>query len=59
MRVAADATLTEGELIALCHAQVGPFKSPDCIHFLDELPKGPSGKIQRLKLADILAPQTT
>jgi len=24
------------------------------IHFLDELPKGPSGKIQRLKLADLI-----
>ena len=46
--------LTEAGLIALCHQRLGKFKSPDCIHFLDELPKGPSGKIQRLKLAALV-----
>ena len=44
-------TVTEAELIAMCQRRLGPFKSPDVIHFLEELPKGPSGKIQRLKLA--------
>jgi acyl-coenzyme A synthetase/AMP-(fatty) acid ligase len=42
------------ELIQLCRDRLGPFKSPDTIHLLDELPKGPSGKIQRLKLGDLL-----
>ena len=46
--------ISETELIALCQDRLGRFKSPDCIHFLDELPKGPSGKIQRLKLAALL-----
>ncbi|KIC43921.1 AMP-binding protein, partial [Tateyamaria sp. ANG-S1] len=46
--------LSETALIALCHARLGKFKSPDSIHFLDELPKGPSGKIQRLKLAEMI-----
>ena len=46
-------TLSEAALIALCRDRLGEFKAPDCIHFLDELPKGPSGKIQRLKLADL------
>ncbi|APX14061.1 AMP-binding protein [Tateyamaria omphalii] len=46
--------LSEAALIALCHARLGKFKSPDSIHFLDELPKGPSGKIQRLKLAELI-----
>ena len=59
-RVEAAVRLSEGsnvetdELIALCREKLGPFKSPDVIHFLDELPKGPSGKIQRLKLAKLL-----
>lgn len=48
------ATIAEQELIAICRERLGPFKTPDRIHVLDELPKGPSGKIQRLKLADIL-----
>ena len=42
---------SEEELIALCAREVGEFKAPERIHFLDELPKGPSGKVQRLKLA--------
>ncbi len=41
----------EKELMELCRREVGKFKSPDRIHFLPELPKGPSGKVQRLKLA--------
>ncbi len=49
--------LSEDALIALCKNRLGNFKSPDAIHFLDELPKGPSGKIQRLRLADLLAGQ--
>ena len=47
-------TLTQADLIALCADRLGPFKAPDEVHFMDELPKGPSGKIQRLKLADLL-----
>ncbi|WP_412766001.1 class I adenylate-forming enzyme family protein [Pseudooctadecabacter sp.] len=46
--------LSEAVLIALCHDRLGAFKSPDCIDFLPELPKGPSGKIQRLKLSDLV-----
>ncbi|WP_299675820.1 AMP-binding protein [uncultured Roseobacter sp.] len=46
--------LSEEALIALCRQRLGAFKSPECIHFMKELPKGPSGKIQRLKLAELL-----
>ncbi len=53
--VEADAGVTEADLIALCNKRLGSFKTPDRIHFLPELPKGPSGKIQRMKLADILS----
>jgi acyl-CoA synthetase (AMP-forming)/AMP-acid ligase II len=45
--------VTMEELIVLCHDKIGSFKSPDIIHFLPELPKGPSGKIQRMKLAQM------
>ena len=59
-RVEAAVRLREGSgvagdmLIALCTQSVGRFKAPDVVHILDELPKGPSGKIQRLKLAEML-----
>lgn len=46
--------LSEAALIALCQKRLGKFKAPDNIHFLKELPKGPSGKIQRLKLAALI-----
>ena len=45
---------TESELFELCVREVGKFKAPERIHFLDELPKGPSGKIQRLKLEELV-----
>jgi acyl-coenzyme A synthetase/AMP-(fatty) acid ligase len=34
------------------HRKLEKFKAPKAITFMDELPKGPSGKIQRLKLSE-------
>ncbi|PWU05653.1 MAG: hypothetical protein C5B47_08695, partial [Verrucomicrobia bacterium] len=42
----------ETELLAFCETRLGHFKTPSRIHFLQELPKGPSGKVQRLRLLD-------
>ena len=44
---------SEDELISHCVGNLGRHKAPKRIHVLDELPKGPSGKIQRLTLADV------
>jgi acyl-CoA synthetase (AMP-forming)/AMP-acid ligase II len=49
----AGSPVQESELLALCEQLLGQFKMPDRIHFLPELPKGPSGKIQRLKLVEM------
>jgi acyl-CoA synthetase (AMP-forming)/AMP-acid ligase II len=46
--------LAEADLLSMCQQRLGAFKSPERIHFMKELPKGPSGKIQRLKLSEIL-----
>ena len=54
VRLSDAAKSTEADLIALCASKVGAFKAPDRVHLMAELPKGPSGKIQRLKLAEIL-----
>lgn len=48
------ADVGEADLLALCEKRLGKFKTPDRIHFLPELPKGPSGKIQRIKLAELI-----
>ncbi len=44
----------EDDLLAHCVSRLGKFKSPDRVHVLEDLPKGPSGKVQRLKLHDMV-----
>ncbi|MEW6332837.1 MAG: AMP-binding protein [Thermodesulfobacteriota bacterium] len=46
--------LTEQALRDHCLQHLGRFKTPGKILFLPELPKGPSGKIQRLKCREFL-----
>ena len=58
-RVEAAVKLRDGSsvsaksLVELCNERLGKFKSPDRIYLLDDLPKGPSGKIQRRKVAEM------
>ncbi|MEM8750518.1 MAG: AMP-binding protein [Pseudomonadota bacterium] len=56
--VTSESILDERALIRLCEDAIGTFKAPDCVHFFAELPKGPSGKIQRLKLVELTAAST-
>jgi acyl-CoA synthetase (AMP-forming)/AMP-acid ligase II len=46
---------SEQELKLLCENAVGKVKTPKHIYFMDDLPKGPSGKILRLKLPDMIS----
>ena len=48
-------TISEDELRAFCKSRIGAYKTPDHIYFLADLPKGPSGKVQRMKLLDMLS----
>jgi long-chain acyl-CoA synthetase len=45
---------SEEDLRHHCNNELGRYKTPKIIRVLDELPKGPSGKIQRLNLTDLL-----
>ena len=54
VRVRDGSDLDAQALIEICQERLGKFKSPDTVHFMDDFPKGPSGKIQRLKLAALL-----
>ena len=54
VRLRRASTVTEAELLRHCRAVVGAFKSPDRVHFVEEFPTGPSGKIQRLRLPALL-----
>lgn len=49
-----DSSVSEQELIDFCNGKLGKVKTPRSIYFFDDLPKGPSGKVQRLKLVDQL-----
>ncbi len=43
----------EALLREFCTAQLGRYKTPKLIRFVKDLPRGPSGKVQRLKLIDL------
>lgn len=49
---------SEDELSELLRKKLGAFKTPRQIFFAPELPKGPSGKIQRLKLPELCLNKT-
>ena len=42
----------ERELLSFCENHLGYFKTPTRIYFVADLPKGPSGKVQRLRLTE-------
>ena len=43
----------EAELRAFCERTLGRYKTPGHFRFVDDVPRGPSGKVQRLKLAPL------
>jgi len=51
-----ERTLSRDEIDAHCLRELGRYKCPRYVRFVDELPKGPSGKVQRMKLAEGFAP---
>jgi acyl-coenzyme A synthetase/AMP-(fatty) acid ligase len=47
------AVCTEDELRSFCIEGLGRYKTPKRLRFVAELPRGPSGKVQRLKLLEL------
>ncbi|HVL08545.1 MAG TPA: long-chain fatty acid--CoA ligase, partial [Burkholderiaceae bacterium] len=47
-----ETQVSEEDLRVFCLERLGKYKTPQCIRILDDLPKGPSGKVQRLKIAE-------
>lgn len=52
--VVTDDSITEKELKAYCSEHLAEFKVPHQFHILPELPRGATGKLQRLKMAELL-----
>jgi long-chain acyl-CoA synthetase len=46
------ASCAENELREHCRRELGSYKTPARFRFVDDLPRGPSGKVQRLKLIE-------
>ncbi len=44
-------TATEEELMEHCRARLADFKCPKSIHFVEDIPKGPTGKLLKRELA--------
>ncbi len=44
-------TATEADVRAFAGERLADFKVPRKVLFLDEIPKGPTGKLQRIRLA--------
>jgi acyl-CoA synthetase (AMP-forming)/AMP-acid ligase II len=45
------ATATEDEVVGFCRQQLADFKCPKMVRFVKEIPKGPTGKLLKRKLA--------
>ena len=54
MTLKSDVVLDDEDFRAFCLRELGRYKAPRRWHVVAELPKGPSGKVQRLKLAELL-----
>ncbi|MBL8343447.1 MAG: AMP-binding protein [Rubrivivax sp.] len=55
-RGAAEEAALQRELLAHGEAELGRFKAPRLLRIVAELPRGPSGKVQRLKLVELFVP---
>ncbi len=47
-------TATADELIEFCRAHLADYKCPRSVRFLDEIPKGPTGKLLKRELSKLL-----
>lgn len=43
---------TENDLIEFCKKHLADFKCPKTVHFVDDIPKGPTGKLLKRELAE-------
>jgi long-chain acyl-CoA synthetase len=49
------ASVKEAEVLAFCRARLADFKCPKSIHFVSDIPKGPTGKLLKRELVKQLA----
>ena len=47
-------TISEQEVIEFCKARLADYKCPKTVHFVEDIPKGPTGKLLKRELAQML-----
>ncbi len=50
-----EADTTAQEVIDFCKARLADFKCPKTVHFVEDIPKGPTGKLLKRELAKMLS----
>lgn len=50
--VVAETELAQAEILAVCRAELAPYKVPTLVEFADDLPRTPVGKIDKRRLAE-------
>jgi long-chain acyl-CoA synthetase len=45
---------SEPEIIDFCKARLADYKCPKTVHFVDDIPKGPTGKLLKRELVKML-----
>ena len=53
--VVLNGEVTPSELVSFCKTHLADFKVPRVIHVMDEIPRGPTGKIQRRVLTELFS----
>jgi len=48
-------SVTEIEIVDFCKQHLADFKCPKTVHFVDDIPKGPTGKLLKRELAKLFA----
>ena len=51
--VAKDEAVDEQDILAFCGDRLAAYKCPKSVQFVDEMPKGPTGKLLRRRLSEI------
>ena len=46
-------TASEAEILRFCRARLADYKCPKAVRFLDDIPKGPTGKLLRRRLREL------
>ena len=53
IKVKEDSSLEKEDVITYCKERIASYKVPRMVFFVEDIPKGGNGKIQRLKLVEM------